>query len=169
MCNRKRLSHFVLVAGIIILLTQLGPAQARRTTKEKTTAQPQFLNPDGLSKPTGYTHVVIAQPGKLVYVSGQVALNPASDMVGKGDLRVQATQAMENLRSALAAAGATLEDIIKVNYYVVNLKPDQLPIIREVRSKYFSAEHPPASTLVGVTALAREEFLIEIEAVAVAK
>jgi enamine deaminase RidA (YjgF/YER057c/UK114 family) len=48
----------------------------------------------------------------------------------------------------------------------VNLKHDQVPIIREVRNRYFSAEHPPASTLVGVTALARDDFMIEIEAVA---
>ena len=131
--------------------------------------QAQFLNPAGLSKPTGYTHVVVAQPGKLVYISGQVALNAAGEVVGKGDLRAQVTQVMENLKTALAAAGATPENIIKVNYYVVNLKQDQLPVIREVRNKYFSAEHPPASTLVGVTALAREEFLIEIEAVAAVK
>ena len=70
----------------------------------------------------------------------------------KGDLRVQVTKALENLKIALTAAGATMEDLIKVNYYVVNLKPEQVPIIREVRSKYFSAEHAPASTLVGVTA-----------------
>lgn len=60
---------------------------------------------------------------------------------------------MENIRTGLAAADATLEDVVKLNYYVVNLKPNQLPVIREVRSKYFSAEHPPASTLIGVTAL----------------
>jgi enamine deaminase RidA (YjgF/YER057c/UK114 family) len=76
---------------------------------------------------------------------------------------------MENLKTALAAAGATPEDIIKVNYFVVNFKPEQLPVIREVRSKYFSAERGPASTLVGVTALAREEFMVEIEAVAAVK
>jgi 2-iminobutanoate/2-iminopropanoate deaminase len=105
----------------------------------------------------------------LVYVSGQVAWDTNGEIVGKGDLRVQVTKALENLKIALAAAGATTEDLIKVNYYVVNLKPDQVPIIREVRTKYFSAEHPPASTLVGVTALAREDFLIEIEAVAVLK
>jgi 2-iminobutanoate/2-iminopropanoate deaminase len=111
----------------------------------------------------------VAEPRKLVYVSGQVAWDTNGEIVGKGDLRVQVTKALENLKIALAAAGATTEDLIKVNYYVVNLKPDQVPIIREVRTKYFSAEHPPASTLVGVTALAREDFLIEIEAVAVLK
>jgi enamine deaminase RidA (YjgF/YER057c/UK114 family) len=117
----------------------------------------------------GYTHVVVTEPRTLVYISGQVAWDTNGKIVGKGDLRVQVTKALENLKLALTAAGATMEDLIKVNYYVVNLKPDQVTIIREVRSKYFSAEHPPASTLVGVTALAREEFMIEIEAVAVMK
>ena len=157
------------IAFTIALLAPLAPAQTATTAKESTTMQTQFLNPSGLSKPTGYTHVVVAQPGKLIYISGQIALNGAGEVVGKGDLRAQITQVMENLKIALAAAGATPENIIKVNYYVVNLKPDQLPIIREVRNKYFSADHPPASTLVGVTALAREEFLIEIEAVAAVK
>jgi 2-iminobutanoate/2-iminopropanoate deaminase len=161
------------VLGLIILLpvvpTPFASAQAKHPAKEQASMQTQFLNPSGLSKPTGYTHVVVAQPGKLVYISGQVALNAAGEVVGKGDLRAQVTQVMENLKTALAAAGATPENIIKVNYYVVNLKQEQLPIIREVRNKYFSAEHPPASTLIGVTALAREEFMIEIEAVAAVK
>ena len=165
---RKRPFYFLLVP-MIFFQTQLALAQAGRTTKEQTTAQPQFINPSGLSKPNGYTHVVIVQPETLVYVSGQVALNAAGEVVGKDDLRAQVAQVMENLKTALLAAGASLQDVIKLNYYVVNLKPDQLPIIREVRNKYFSAEHPPASTLVGVTVLAREQFLIEIEAVAVPK
>jgi len=142
---------------------------AHSQVKQKGSDATQFLNPTGLSKPTGYTHVVITGPGKLIYVSGQVALNPNGEVVAKGDLRGQTAQAMENLRTALTAAGATLEDVVKLNYYVVNLKSDQLPIIREVRTKYFSSEQLPASTLVGVTALAREEFMIEIEAVAVAR
>ncbi len=169
MSKRNPVSHSLLVAGTIVLLAQLAPTQAGRTAKETTTRRTQFLNPDGLSKPAGYTHVVVIQPGKLVYVSGQVALNATGDVVSKGDLRAQVTQVMENLKTALAAAGGTTDDVIKLNYYVVNLKQDQLPIIREVRSKYFSSEHPPASTLIGVTALAREEFMIEIEAVAAVK
>jgi 2-iminobutanoate/2-iminopropanoate deaminase len=144
-------------------------AQSGGTSEAATLPQTRFLNPDGLNKPMGYTHVVVTEPRKLVYISGQVAWDTNGEIVGKGDLRVQVTKALENLKLALTAAGATMEDLIKVNYYVVNLKPDQVPIIREVRSKYFSAEHPPASTLVGVTALAREEFMVEIEAVAVMK
>jgi enamine deaminase RidA (YjgF/YER057c/UK114 family) len=155
----------LLASGFFLAASAVGLSQA----KADKIGQPQFLNPNALSQPAGYSHVVVTQPGKLVYISGQVALNATGEVVGKANLRVQTTQVMQNLKTALAAAGATPSDIIKVNYYVVNLKPDLLPIIREVRSKYFSAEHPPASTLAGVTALAREEFLIEIEAVAVAK
>jgi enamine deaminase RidA (YjgF/YER057c/UK114 family) len=156
------------LVAIIFLAAQIVAAQSGSTSKG-TTPQTRFLNPDGLNKPAGYTHVVVAEPRKLVYVSGQVAWDANGEIVGKGDLRVQVTKALENLKIALAAAGATMEDLIKVNYYVVNLRPDQVPIIREVRTKYFSAERPPASTLVGVTALAREDFMIEIEAVAVLK
>ena len=75
----------------------------------------EFLNPAGLSSPTGYTHIVVAQPGKIIYVSGQVALNVAGEVVGKGDLRAQTTQAMENIKTALAAAGARTWDVIKLN------------------------------------------------------
>lgn len=167
MSKKNWITCSVMTAAIIAVLALFARAQAGRTSKETT--RTQFLNPEGLSKPAGYTHVVVAQPGKLVYISGQVAWNTSGEVVGKGDLRVQVTQALDNLKTALAAVGGTTEDLIKVNYYVVNLKPDQVPVLREVRNKYFSAEHPPASTLVGVTALAREDFMIEIEAVAVMK
>ena len=159
--------HSVLLLGITILLAQFAAAQGKRTSKETT--MPQFLNPEGLSKPQGYTQVVALQPSKLVYVSGQVPVNAKGDVIGKGDFRAQVTQVMENLKTAAAAAGATMNDFIKVNYYVVNLKPDQVAVIREVRSKYLSAEHPPASTVTGVTALAREDFMLEVEAIAAVK
>ena len=169
MWRRKRLFYSLLVP-IIFLETQLALSQAAQAAKEQPKAQPpQFLNPAGLSKPNGYTHVVIIQPDRLIYVSGQVALNPAGEIVGKSDLRAQVTQVMENLKTALAAAGASFQDVVKLNYYVVNLNPEKLAVIREVRNKYISTEHPPASTLVGVTALAREEFLIEVEVVAAPK
>lgn len=163
MSHRNLGSYCLLLAAIIVFPGKLGAAQSKSSTHTK------FLNPRELNKPAGYTHVVIAEPGKLVYVSGQVAWDATGQIVGKGDFRAQVTKALENLKVALAAGGATMEDLIKVNYYVVNLKPDQVSVIREVRRKYFSTEHPPASTLVGVTALAREDFLIEIEAVAAVK
>ncbi len=127
----------------------------------------QFINPEGLSNPGTYTHVVTAQGGKWIFVSGQVALDSKGQIVGLGDLRVQTKQVFENLKIALASAGATFTDVIKLNMFVVNYKPEYRQQLVEVRSQYLSANHPPASTLVGVQSLAREEFLIEVEAIAV--
>jgi enamine deaminase RidA (YjgF/YER057c/UK114 family) len=167
MIKQNSVSRSMLLAGIMALMAQLAAAQAERTPKDTTKIQ--FLNPQGLSKPMGYTQVVVAQTGKLIYVSGQVPLNAKGEVVGKGDFRAQVTQVMDNLNTALVAAGAAMKDVVKVNYYVVNLKPEQVPVIREVRGKYFSADHPPAGTLVGVTALVQEGYMIEIEAVAAVK
>src|SRR5205823_1110935 len=129
--------------------------------------QTQFLNPPTLCPTFGWTHVVTATGGKTVYVSGQVSVDERGQVVGKGDLRAQTRQTFENLRKALEAAGASFRDVVKSNLYVVGLKPEHVPIIREVRGQYFSAEHPPASTLVGVAALVNPDWLIEIEVVAV--
>jgi enamine deaminase RidA (YjgF/YER057c/UK114 family) len=127
----------------------------------------EFINPEPLGPTHGWTHVVSATGAKTIYVSGQVGVNEKGDVVGKGDLKAQAEQAFENVRHALAAAGATFQDVVKTSLYVVGLRPEHVPIIREVRSRFVWHRHPPASTLVGVTALVGPDWLIEIEAVAV--
>ena len=129
----------------------------------------KFINPSALATPRGYTHAVTATGGKMVFIAGQVAWDVKGEVVGKGDLRAQATQAYTNLKTALAAAGATTADVVKMNTYVVNFKSSDLPVIREVRSQFFAQENPPASTLVGVQALAVDGLLIEVEAVAMVK
>jgi enamine deaminase RidA (YjgF/YER057c/UK114 family) len=129
--------------------------------------QIQFLNPPSLCPTFGWTHVVTATGGRTVYLSGQVSVNERGEVVGKGDLRAQTTQTFENLKHALAAAGATFRDMVKMNLYVVGLKPEHVPLLREVRGRYVDAAHPPASTLVGVSALVGADWLIEIEAIAV--
>jgi enamine deaminase RidA (YjgF/YER057c/UK114 family) len=129
-------------------------------------AQTHFINPDGLSKPPGYTHVVVAKPGKIVFIAGQVA-NDRSGKVVSSDFRAQAAQAFENVKTALAAAGATFDDVVKINFYVRNYTPELRPALREVRDSYVNKEHPPASTLIGVAALASDDYLLEVEAVAV--
>ena len=125
-----------------------------------------FLNPPTLCKTYGWTHVVASSGGKTVHISGQTAVDAAGNVVGKGDLKRQTEQVFENLRLALAAAGATWRDVVVTRLYVVNLKPEHVPIIREVRGRYVSADQPPASTLVGVTSLVGADWLIEIEAMA---
>jgi enamine deaminase RidA (YjgF/YER057c/UK114 family) len=127
----------------------------------------EFINPPTLCKTHGWTHVVATSGGKTIHISGQAGIDAAGNVVGKGDLKRQTEQTFENLRMALAAAGATWNDVAVTRLYVVNLRPEHVPIIREVRSRYVSAEHPPASSLVGVSALVGAEWLIEIEATAV--
>ncbi len=154
-------------ATLLLSLTFTGITLAQQKGKGMKPGEKQFINPAGMMKPTSYTHVVIAQPGRIVHIAGQVAFNEKGEVVGKGDLRAQTAQVLENLTSALKAAGATWNDVVKINTYVVNYSPEMLPALREVRSKYITGPNLPASTLVGVQALANPDFLIEIEAVAV--
>jgi len=127
----------------------------------------QFLNPPSLCPTFGWTHVVVATGGKTVYISGQVSVNERGEVVGKGDLMAQTRQTYENLKHALTAAGARFDQVVKMNIYVVGLKPEHVPALREIRSQYVSAQRPPASTLVGVEALVGADWLIEIEVVAI--
>jgi enamine deaminase RidA (YjgF/YER057c/UK114 family) len=129
----------------------------------------EFLNPAGLPVLPGFSQVVTATEGKIVFISGQVALDANNEVVGKGDLRAQVVQTFENLKGALAAVGATFDDVLKTNTYIVNYTPDMIGVVREVRSQYLPQEKPPASTLIGVQALVLEDLLIEIEAFALLK
>jgi enamine deaminase RidA (YjgF/YER057c/UK114 family) len=122
------------------------------------------INPSTLSKPSGYTHVVVATGGHTIYLSGQVALDKDGKLVGPGDFRAQAKQVFENLRYALGATGATFDDIVKLNIYVLDMT--NAPTFREVRDDYLPS-NPPAATLIEVKKLARDEFMLEIEATAV--
>jgi enamine deaminase RidA (YjgF/YER057c/UK114 family) len=123
--------------------------------------------PQGVSPARGYSHVVSVSGGRTVYIAGQIALDAEGHVVGRGDLGAQARRVFENLKAALAAAGATFADVVKMNTYVVNLDPANLAPIREVRAEYLPSTNPPASTLVGVTQLAVEGLLIEVEMIAV--
>lgn len=125
------------------------------------------LRPEGLHNLPTYTQVVAATGARQVFVSGQVAVDADGTPVGLGDLAAQTEQVMENLKVALAAAGADFADVTKITTFVVDYRPEHRPVIAEVRSRYLPEGAPPASTLVGVTALAAPEWLIEIEATAV--
>jgi enamine deaminase RidA (YjgF/YER057c/UK114 family) len=131
-------------------------------------AQKKFINPDGMVRPGAYTPVVTAQGGRTIYVAGQVSLDEKGELVGWGDLMAQAEQVWRNVGLALKGAGATFNDLVKINVYVVNFKPEYRDMLHQMRLRHVSKDTPPASTLVGVQALARDGFLIEIEAIAVA-
>ena len=143
----------VMLSMLFVLLPVLAFAQIKRS------------NPPPLSKPTGYTHVVeVTGPSKTVYIAGQIAFDKDGKIVGAGDMKAQAEQVFRNLQAALAAAGATFSDVVKMNTYVTDM--GQAPAVREIRARYFG-ETTPASTLVQVSALARPELMLEIEVIAV--
>lgn len=127
----------------------------------------QFINPNGVPKVSSYSQAVAVAGGKAIYISGQVSVNAKGETIGKGDLREQVRQTLENLKTVLIESGASFSDVVKLTYFVKDFKPETLSLIREIRSEYLPKENPPASTLIGVTSLASEDFLIEIEAVAV--
>ena len=104
------------------------------------------------------------QVGDLVYTSGQVALDGEGNVVGKGDIKAQTRQVMENLKAVLEAAGASMADVVKVTAYVTDIS--SLAETHDIRAQYFS-DSPPASTGVEISALAFPDLLLEIEAVAV--
>ena len=143
----------VMLSILFVLLPVLGFAQVKRT------------NPPALSTPTGYTHIVeVTGPAKTVYISGQIAYDKDGKVVGAGDMKAQAEQVFKNLQTALAAAGATFSDVVKMNTYITDM--DKAPAVREVRARYFG-ETTPASTLVQVVHLARPELMLEVEVIAV--
>jgi len=125
----------------------------------------RFLSPDTLPRPFGYSHVVDVPAGRIVYVSGQVPLDAAGNLVGEGDFAAQVRQVFENLTAALAAADASWSDVVKLDYFVRDI--GQVGALRAIRDEYVNTEQPPASTLVEVSRLFRDEVLVEIQAVAV--
>jgi enamine deaminase RidA (YjgF/YER057c/UK114 family) len=129
--------------------------------------QLQFLNPDGLFRPSTFTQVVTSRGGTTVYVSGQTARDAQSNIVGVGDLRTQTSKTFDNLRTALDGVGASFAHVVKITTFVVDLQPDDRLMIGEMVKSRFPPGRPPAHTLVGVQALAVPELLIEIEAIAV--
>jgi enamine deaminase RidA (YjgF/YER057c/UK114 family) len=123
----------------------------------------RFMNPETIAKPGGYSHVVeITGPGRIVYIAGQLGLKPDGKIAG--DFRAQAVQAFENLKNALAAVGASFNDVVKLNNYLIDISTN-IAIYREVRDQYVDTTKPPASTTVGVPALARDGALFEVEAI----
>jgi len=127
----------------------------------------RFLNPKTLAPPPGYTYVVEATgPGRTVYIAGQLGLDLDNKLVGgPGDFRAQCAKAFENLGFALAAVGATFDDVVKINNYLTDMA--HIAIFREVRDAFLNIKAPPASTTVAISQLARPGALFEIEAVAV--
>ena len=105
-------------------------------------------------------------PNRLIFIAGQLGLDLDSKLVGApGEFRAQCAKAFENLGFALASAGATFNDVVKINNYLVDMS--HIPIFREVRDSFLNTKAPPASTTVAISQLARPGALFEVEAIAV--
>ena len=124
------------------------------------------INPENLPTPETYTQIIAATGGRLVFVAGQEPEDGRGNVVGLGDLAAQARQVFANLGRALAAAGARTDQVAKITIFVVGHRPEYLPVIEEARVSLFG-DHKPVDTLVGVESLARPEYLIEVDAIAV--
>jgi enamine deaminase RidA (YjgF/YER057c/UK114 family) len=128
----------------------------------------EYVNPNSLSPslPHGFSQAVITTWRKMVFISGQTAWD-ARKNIGSGDsVLEQARQAFRNLEKAMEAAGGTLKDIVALRIYVVDFQPKSGTAVGTALREFFSG-NPPASTWIGVSALAAPEFLIKIEATAV--
>ena len=127
----------------------------------------KFHNPSTLPATRGYTHVVETRGrSRTVYLAGQLGMTPEGKFAGgAGDFRAQATQAFENLKLGLAAAGASFEHVVKVTVYFTDIA--NLQAYFEVRDRYVNTKAPPASTALQISKLARDGALFEIEAIAV--
>lgn len=129
----------------------------------------EHINPDTLfpSVPYGFSQAIATQSGKTLYISGQTAWDAEKKRVGRNSLVEHAKQAFQNVRHAVEAAGGSLADVVALRLYVVNYRPADANSLGEVLRDFFPGLHPPTSTWIGVFSLAVEDFLIEIEAVAV--
>jgi enamine deaminase RidA (YjgF/YER057c/UK114 family) len=123
-----------------------------------------FVHPAGLPPTSGYSHAVAAE-GRLVVVSGQLPLDAAGHLVGPSDPLAQARQVFANLGRALAAAGATPADLIRLGFYLTELQ--HLGDVRVARDEFLGIAEPPASSLVQVAGLVVPGALLEVEGLAV--
>jgi len=165
------------VAAAVVIVTALGcPAASGGPASGPGGAMPmptpevgraQYLNPGTQAGIPGYTNAV--KLGNTVQIAGQVALDDQGRVVGAGDLAAQARQAFANLAHVLQIAGAVPEEVLRLNVYVVNLKPGDWDVIRREGATFFPQRNPPAGTVLGVQALPRDSLLIAIDATAVVR
>jgi enamine deaminase RidA (YjgF/YER057c/UK114 family) len=130
-------------------------------------ASHRFQNPPTMPPTRGYSHVAETRsPSRTLYIAGQLGMTADGKFAGAaGDFRAQATQCFENLKLALAAAGANFEHVVKVTAFFIDIANIQAYL--EVRNRYVNTKAPPASTAIQIAKLAHDGALFEIEAIAV--
>ena len=129
----------------------------------------QHINPDSLfpSLQFGFSQVVSTEGGRTIHCAGQTAWDKDMNIICEGDFAAQARAVYENVRIALASAGAEPRDIVRMRTYIVDYTPDYLEPLGVETAAFFGDHLPPAATLIGVASLAMPEFMIEIEVTAI--
>ncbi|MDR3535532.1 MAG: RidA family protein [Acetobacteraceae bacterium] len=125
------------------------------------------LNPPALGTPPGYSQIVDVRATRLIFIAGQAALDRDGDLVGKNDFAAQADQVFCNLSAALQSVGCTAGNLVKLTVFLRDM--DHRSLYREARDRFFAMVTPPAApavTLVEVSKLYGQDFLVEIEAIA---
>lgn len=135
--------------------------------KERDTLQKKFINSETMPPTSGYSHVVeVSNAKRTIYISGQVGINTDGQIVGIGDLATQTRQVFENIKSALETSELRFNDVVKLTFFLTDIS--QMATVRDIRDQYIDTKNPPASSAVEVRKLINDNFLIEIEAIAVA-
>ena len=124
------------------------------------------INPDDIPAPMTYSHVVVATGSRFVFVAGQVAEDSQGNLIGAGDMTVQARQVFANIGRSLAAAGARPQQVTRLTIFVANYRREHLAMIEQGRIALFG-DHKPTDALVGVAALSRPDYLLEVDAMAI--
>ena len=129
----------------------------------------KMINPEALfdSRQFGFSQIVVTEGKQTIYMSGQVGWDGHQEIVGKGDLGKQMSQAIRNIETGLRAAGAKLEDVVLLRLYIVSSEFENSSVIKDVLKSFFPDNNPPATTWLYIQSLANEDFLIEVEPVAV--
>ena len=157
-----------LAASLVLASVLLGCAAREQGNESPVVAgSVQHLNPDGLHKNPAYSQAVVVSGNvRTVYVGGQNAVDTAGTVVGKGDVKSQTEQVLKNVETALSAAGAKLEHVIKWNVHIVQGQPLG-PGFEAFQRAWGDRPNPPIVTMSFVAGLAHPDFLVEIEATAV--
>ena len=128
----------------------------------------RYLDPENHLPPQGrYSHVAIAEPGRLAFVAGQVALDRNGELVGPGDVAAQFPQVFRNLRTVLQGIGAGFDDIVELTTYLVGdeSRAPWLEVRNAVYAEHFGEGPFPPNTLLIISGLVRPEMKVEISAV----
>ena len=133
------------------------------------TVPKQYINPDKLfpSLQYGFSQITVSEPGKVVFLSGQVGWNERQQFPGSSDFQSQIMQTFRNIETAMNAAGGEMTDIVSLRIYIVGENFNNNHYISSALKQFFPENSAPSSTWIRVLGLARKELLIEVEAIGV--